>query len=74
MCEKHAALLQVYQKAVSQMSTALDALQAAIATAPREEYARMRRYVEQSRIAAKRARLDLEKHVREHGCNDGLSA
>ncbi len=70
MCEKHAALLQAYQKAVSQLRTALDALQAAIPTAPKEEYHRMRGYMEQSRVSAEQARIDLETHVREHGCQD----
>lgn len=71
MCEKHAALLQAYQKAVSQLSTALEALQAAMATAPQQEYTCMRNYVDQSRVSAERARLDLERHLREHGCEGG---
>jgi hypothetical protein len=69
MCEQHDELLATYQKAVALFSTTLDALQAGRATIARGEYERMRSYVEQTRLKAEDARVDLERHVAEHGCD-----
>jgi hypothetical protein len=68
MCERHTELLTAYQKAVALFSTTLDALQAARANVAKDEYERMRNYVEQTRIISENARIDLERHVAEHGC------
>ena len=73
MCERYGELLAAYQKAVALFSTTLDALQAGRATNAKEEYERMRSYVEQTRLIAENARMDLERHVAEHGC-DSLGA
>ncbi len=73
MCERHWELLEAYQKAVALFSTTLDALQASRATVKKDEYERMRAYVEQTRLIAEDARMDLERHIVEHGC-DSLSA
>lgn len=69
MCEHHRELLDLYQKAVSRFSTTLEALQAAHATVSKQEYGRLYGYLEQARIASEQARLDLERHVAEHGCS-----
>jgi len=68
MCERHTELLREYQKAVALFSTTLDALQAARANVAKDEYERMRNYVEQTRLLAKNTGMDLERHVAEHGC------
>jgi RNase P subunit RPR2 len=68
MCDRHGELLAAYQKAVALFSTTLDALQASRATASKDEYDRMRNYVEQTRLISEDARMDLERHVAEHGC------
>jgi RNase P subunit RPR2 len=68
MCERHTELLTAYQKAVALFSTTLDALQAARANVAKDEYDRMRNYVEQTRMISENARIDLERHVAEHGC------
>jgi hypothetical protein len=69
MCERHWELLEAYQKAVALFSTTLDALQLSRATVKKVEYDRMRNYVEQTRLISEDARMDLERHVAEHGCN-----
>ena len=69
MCERHTELLAAYQKAVALFSTTLDALQLARSTASKAEYDRMRGYVEQTRLLAENARIDLEVHVAEHRCD-----
>ena len=69
MCDRHGELLSAYQKAVALFSTTLDALQAARSTASKAEYDRMRNYVEQTRLISEDARMDLERHVAEHGCS-----
>jgi RNase P subunit RPR2 len=69
MCERHWELLEAYQRAVALFSTTLDALQASRATVKKVEYDRMRNYVEQTRLIAEDARMDLQQHVTEHGCD-----
>lgn len=70
MCERHHELLDMYQNAVSRFSATLEALRAAQASSPsKQEYDRLYGYVEQGRTAAEQARLDLERHVAEHGCD-----
>jgi len=68
MCEEQARLTEAYDKAVSSFSMALDALQAAIRTTPKEEYNRLRHYVELARVFSEQTRIDLERHIHEHGC------
>ena len=68
MCDRHWELLEAYQKAASLFSMTLDALQCSRATVSKDEYHRMRNYVEQTRLIAEDARIDLELHVAEHGC------
>jgi RNase P subunit RPR2 len=69
MCDRHSELLAAYQKAVALFSMTLDALQAGRATVEKQEYERMRSYVEQTRLIAEDARMELERHVAEHGCD-----
>ena len=69
MCKRHSELLKLYQRKVAFFSTSLDTLEAARASVSKPAYDRMRAYVEQTRIAAENARIDLEKHVAEHGCD-----
>lgn len=69
MCERHHQLLAVYRKTVRSFGMSLDALQAAIATSPKDSEG-VRESVEQARAISEQARSNLEKHIREHGCQD----
>jgi hypothetical protein len=74
MCEEHARLLNGYLQSVATFSTTLNAIAAAGASVPRDEYDRLAGYVEQSRLKSDQARTDLERHATEHGCYPCLSA
>ena len=69
MCERQEELLGLYQRAVSRFSATLDASKSARGTVSKQEYDRLYQYVEQARAASEQARLDLERHVAEHGCD-----
>jgi hypothetical protein len=69
MCDRHRELLDVYQQAVSRFSATLDALKASQGGVSKQEHDRLYGYVEQARAASEQARLDLERHVAEHGCD-----
>jgi hypothetical protein len=68
MCDKQHELLKSYQRGVNTFSVALDALEASRGIIEQEEYKRMEGYVEQARLNAEQARIDLERHRGEHGC------
>ena len=69
MCDRHRELLDSYQQAVSRFSATLEALRAAHGTISKQEYGRLYGYVEQARGTSEQARLDLERHIAEHGCD-----
>jgi hypothetical protein len=69
MCEHHRELLDMYQKAVSRFGATLEALRVSQGTISKQEYDRLYGYVEQARMASEQARLDLERHVAQHGCD-----
>jgi hypothetical protein len=67
MCERHDQLLAVYRRTVRSFGISLDGLQAAIAISPKDSQG-MQEYVEQARATSEQARINLEKHIHEHGC------
>ena len=69
MCDRHRELLDLYQNAVSRFSATLEALRASQGAISKQEYGRLYGYVEQARTASEEARLNLEQHVAEHGCD-----
>jgi hypothetical protein len=69
MCEKHDQLLAVYRRMVHNFGISLDGLQAAIAISPQDSQV-VQESVEQARAISEQARINLEKHIREHGCQD----
>jgi len=69
MCARHDQLLAVYRRTVRNFGISLDALQAAIAISPQDSEG-VQESVEQARAISEQARSNLEKHVREHGCQD----
>ena len=68
MCDRHRELLDIYQNAVARYSATLEALKMARTSPSKQDYDRHYGYVEQARIKAEQARLDLETHIAEHGC------
>ena len=74
MCEEQSKLLSAYRRAVSHYSTAVEAMEAASETVSKEEYHRMRGYVEQSRMISEQARINLDHHLAEHGCVETIIA
>ena len=74
MCEEHSKLFHAYQEAVALFSTTLNARQATLVTAPRDEYPRMTEYVEQARLASEDARAELDRHITAHGCRSHFGA
>ena len=69
MCQRHDQLLAVYRRTVRSFGMSLDALQAAIAISPKDTEG-VQECVEQARVISEQARINLEKHIREHGCPD----
>ena len=67
MCERHDQLLASYRRMVHNFGVSLDALQAAIAISPQDSQD-VKQYVEQARAISEQARITLEKHIHEHGC------
>jgi hypothetical protein len=57
-CEEQSKLLSAYRRAVSHYYTAVEAMEAASETVSKEEYHRMRGYVEQSRAISEQARIN----------------
>ena len=67
-CTKHSELLSDYIRVLSLFNSAVQALHESRATATREEYDRIKNYVEQVRLQCEKARITWETHQREHGC------
>jgi cell division septal protein FtsQ len=65
---RKAALLKAYSAATAAFSSRLDLLNGRIGTSSRDEYERLRRQVDEARVASEHGRLALERHVAEHGC------
>ena len=63
-------------EAIRELETAryTEAMEAASETVSKEEYHRMRGYVEQSRVTSEQARINLDQHLSEHGCVDSVAA
>jgi hypothetical protein len=69
MCERHGELLSAYRQAVDMFGANLTALHVARSSGvAKAEYERLRTCMEETRLISEVARLDLERHVTEHGC------
>lgn len=69
MCVRHDQLFAIYRRTVRSFVISLDGLQAAIAISPQDSQV-VQVSVEQARAISEQARINLEKHIREHGCQD----
>jgi len=70
MCKELKVLIEEYERAVSLFSATLAAYQESLATSPRHEYVRIRNYVEQARAKSEEAKARVDRHIKEHGCQE----
>jgi RNase P subunit RPR2 len=69
MCERHNQLLTAYEMSAAALAWSVDALRATIALSTNTaDYDDIREYVEEARELSEHARIKLETHVYEHGC------
>jgi len=73
VCEEYTKLLKAYQQSMALFSLTLGALEAAIATVPREQSRRQAGYLEQARVRSDQARAELDEHATRHGCSPAHS-
>ena len=67
-CEEKTRLMADYEAATGKFASAVTELQRKTGTSLKEEYERLDRAANQSRIRSETARLAVEAHVAAHGC------
>jgi ATP-dependent helicase YprA (DUF1998 family) len=67
-CDEKTRLAQQYELATSQFSEAVKKLSQKMGTSSKEEYARLDRVANESRVKSEQARLALEQHIASHRC------
>lgn len=67
-CDEKARLLKAYQTASLEHSRSVTALSNRSGTTSRNEYQRLMLASEECLLIAQHARLEIDKHAREHGC------
>jgi hypothetical protein len=68
ICEEKNRLMHAYQTRTRLFSHAVDQLDVARSTAKKSAYIDLKRISEDARIDSEKARLELERHVYDHGC------
>jgi hypothetical protein len=67
-CKIKVRLTTNYETATAQFSEAVTELRRNIGTSSKEEYDRLARAANDSRVKSEQARLALEQHIAEHRC------
>lgn len=67
-CEEKARLAAEYELATGKFAAAVTELNQKIGISPRDEYERLDRAANESRVRSEQARLALEQHVAAHRC------
>jgi hypothetical protein len=67
-CEERRRLLDEYNEAARALSVAVQALAEPTGVASRDEYERVLRALLEAGVKSEQARMALEKHHEEHGC------
>jgi hypothetical protein len=57
-----------YEEATAKFAAAVTELQRKTGTSPKEEYERLNRAANESRVKSEHARLAVEAHIAAHGC------
>jgi hypothetical protein len=68
ICKEKVSLLDAYKIATAAYARAVRELQKNIGTSGRSAYEDLRRIMDDARIQSESSRIELEKHVRAHGC------
>ena len=69
MCPVKERLIQKYNDATKNYSRALNTLRAKMGTSSKPQYQQMLQESEEARERSEQARLALQRHVSEHGCD-----
>jgi hypothetical protein len=69
-CPERERLQERYAEATRLYSEAVQNLHENMGTLPAEAYIRLDRHKERARLESETARLDLERHLAEHGCRN----
>lgn len=69
MCEEVITLLREYRRATETYAESVRQLSNKIGIVPKREYTILREVAESTRQRSMRARLKLEKHLCQHGCD-----
>jgi hypothetical protein len=67
-CIQKEHLVDEYRRSAQTLLESLTVLHTRMGTVDRDEYERLRRISEQSRMSAERVRLELEQHIADHRC------
>jgi hypothetical protein len=67
-CPEKTRLLNEYSEATQKFSESVSVLQTRMGTVPKNEYDRLVRLSETHRVRSEQARLDMERHIADHGC------
>ena len=67
-CDEKVRLLNGYRLGAQEFLTSITELQNRLGTVPKREYERLRRVTETNRMKSEQARLELERHLADHGC------
>lgn len=68
LCTLKSALLLEYTNAAKLHAETIADLHKSLGTIDREEYERLSRVAEEARLSVEAARLNMEVHVKKHGC------
>jgi len=68
VCDERTRLLNEYKSTTLELSARVAKLIDNTGTTPQRDYNLLKNVADLARIAAEQARLNLEKHIVEHGC------
>lgn len=67
-CQDKAELLYTYQSALAEYSRTVTFLYKHVGTLPKRDYQEIDEFCDRARQRSEAARLDLDRHIAEHGC------
>ena len=68
VCEEKSRLVLAYEATTKNFAASITELQQKMGTSSKDEYERLRRIVDETRVKSEQSRLALEQHIAEHGC------